>query len=84
MKIIDKKFVYAASILVVLGIISGIIFIFLIGSLDKMIVKNELTNYLEGLSERLKWTSWFVGHYHLDKSFGRYRLLYDDILEVIK
>ena len=44
-KLIDKKIIIVSTILLGLGLISGIIFFFLTSSLDKMIVKNEILEY---------------------------------------
>lgn len=46
-KIIDKKIIYTNVALVVLGIIAGIIFLVLTSSLDKLIIKNEITDFFE-------------------------------------
>ena len=44
-KLINKKIIIVSTILLGLGLISGIIFFFLTSSLDKMIVKNEILEY---------------------------------------
>lgn len=44
-KLINKKIIFVSTILLGLGLISGIIFFFLTSSLDKMIVKNEILEY---------------------------------------
>ena len=43
---------------------------------------DRLTMFLESLYGRLHWTTWYMGHYHQDLSFGKYRLLYNDVIEV--
>lgn len=43
---------------------------------------DPLTNFLESLYERVQWQMWYLGHYHVDKPFGKYRILYDDIIEI--
>ena len=43
---------------------------------------NRLTNYLEILCNSIKFNQFYCGHYHFDKSFGKYRILYNDIMEV--
>lgn len=43
---------------------------------------DELTTFLESLYERLNWKMWYMGHYHRDQFFGRYRILYNDIIEI--
>ena len=43
---------------------------------------NRLTNYLEILCSTVKFKQFYCGHYHFDKSFGKYRILYNDIIAV--
>lgn len=45
-KLIDKKKILVSSILLGLGILSGIIFFFITTSLDKMIVKNMMNEFV--------------------------------------
>ena len=45
-KLIDKKIILVSSILLGLGILSGIIFFFITTSLDKMIVKNMMNEFV--------------------------------------
>lgn len=45
-KLIDKKILLVSSILLGLGILSGIIFFFITTSLDKMIVKNMMNEFV--------------------------------------
>lgn len=45
-KLIDKKIIIVSSILLGLGILSGIIFFFITTSLDKMIVKNMINEFV--------------------------------------
>lgn len=45
-KLIDKKIILVSSILLGLGILSGIIFFFITTSLDKMIVKNMMNEFI--------------------------------------
>lgn len=45
-KLIDKKIIIVSSILLGLGILSGIIFFFITTSLDKMIVKNMMNEFV--------------------------------------
>ena len=46
---------------------------------------DEVTNYLEKfVLKNTTFTSWFCGHYHLDKTvFNKIHILYNDILEVL-
>lgn len=46
-KLIDKKIILVSSILLGLGILSGIIFFFITTSLDKMIVKNMMNEFVK-------------------------------------
>ncbi len=46
-KIIDKKLIYINASIFLLGIIAGIVFLILTGNLDKLIIKNEITDFFE-------------------------------------
>lgn len=46
-KLIDKKILLVSSVLLGLGILSGIIFFFITTSLDKMIVKNMMNEFVK-------------------------------------
>lgn len=41
-----------------------------------------LTNYLQRISEGLDFHKWYFGHYHKDWTDGRYRCLYDSVIEM--
>ena len=67
-KLINKKIIIVSTILLGLGLISGIIFFFLTSSLDKMIVKNEILEYtslsatsitLSSCLNSLKWRPFY-------------------------
>ena len=45
---------------------------------------DKLTDFLEDISQRLTWKKWYMGHYHRDEAIGSYRLLYDDIVELVQ
>lgn len=45
-KIINKKFTFPIIIIFIVGILFGIIFLFFINELDKLIIKTEITEYL--------------------------------------
>lgn len=47
-------------------------------------VTDELTEFFESLYGRLNWNMWYTGHYHRDEAFGKYHLLYHNILEISK
>lgn len=51
---------------------------------DDDYITDELTEFFESLSGRLNWKMWYTGHYHRDETFGKYHLLYHDILEISK
>ena len=42
------------------------------------------TNLLEELSEQVRFTHWYFGHYHQNKKWGKYRCFYGDILKIRK
>ena len=43
--------------------------------------KDYLTDYLQGLSEKLEFNKWYFGHYHDNKQVNeQYILLYEDII----
>ena len=44
--------------------------------------KDHLTDYFDSLYARLEWDMWYLGHYHLDEKNGKYRVLYQDIIEI--
>lgn len=43
---------------------------------------DELTVFLESVRERLTWKTWYMGHYHKDELYGKYRMLYNDVIEI--
>ena len=43
---------------------------------------DKLTNYLEFVRQTVDFKKWFCGHMHIDKDFGRYQFLYNDIIEI--
>lgn len=51
---------------------------------DRSYRRDNLTWYLEGLRERLKFGRWFFGHYHVDADFGwvNASALYNRVVEV--
>lgn len=56
-KIIDKRIVNVAIILFVLGVISGVVFLFLTTSLDKLIIKEEINSYLNSFNNNVNFSS---------------------------
>ena len=42
---------------------------------------DSLTAFLDMINNRLEFKRWYIGHYHEDRSLGKYRLIYNDILE---
>lgn len=49
-KIIDKKLIYINAAIFVIGVLVGIFFLIFTSKLDKMIVRNEITDFFELLS----------------------------------
>lgn len=43
---------------------------------------DKLTNYLEIIRQTVEFKNWFLGHYHIDKDFDRYHVLYNNIIEL--
>jgi len=41
---------------------------------------SKTENFLEELCKDVKFKKWYSGHYHIDKKYGKYRCLYDDIV----
>lgn len=50
-KIIDKKIIYINIALLTLGILAGIIFLLITSNIDKLIIKNEITEFFSLLSK---------------------------------
>lgn len=44
---------------------------------------DRLTAFLEDVSQQLTWKRWYMGHYHIDETVDNYRILYDDIVELV-
>lgn len=40
------------------------------------------TVFLDYVEENLKYEKWFCGHYHIDKTIGNFRFLYDDVVKI--
>lgn len=49
-KIIDKKMIYLNAAILTIGIIAGIIFLIFTSKIDKLIIKTEITDFFELLS----------------------------------
>ena len=52
-KLINDKIIKIASILLVLGILSGVVFLLITSSLDKMIIKDEINSYISGFDNKI-------------------------------
>ena len=44
---------------------------------------DRLTDFLENISQRLTWKRWYMGHYHINESVDNYRILYEDVVEIV-
>ena len=42
----------------------------------------QLTGYLEWLYRELDFKQWFAGHFHENKDFGNFRILYQDVVQI--
>ena len=43
---------------------------------------NELTEFLDTLTQTVKFNDWYFGHYHEESDFGKYHLLYNRVVEL--
>ena len=43
---------------------------------------DKLTQYLEIVRQTVEFKDWFLGHYHIDKDFSKYHVLYNNIIEL--
>ena len=43
--------------------------------------QDALTHFLDEVNSRLQFDKWYIGHYHINKNMGKYRFVYEDILE---
>ncbi len=59
-KLINDKIIKIASILLILGIISGIVFLLITSSLDKMIIKDEINSYINGFNSKVSINSFLT------------------------
>lgn len=46
-------------------------------------VSDKLTDYFEELSKKVDFQKWIFGHYHDDCDYGKYILLYDQIIRIL-
>ena len=44
--------------------------------------QDKLTSYLEIVRQTIEFKDWFLGHYHINKDFGKYHVLYNNIIEL--
>ena len=73
-KLINDKIIKIASILLVLGILSGVVFLLITSSLDKMIIKDEINSYISGFDNK-------VSIYSFLTSF-KYNIIYFIIITI--
>lgn len=46
--------------------------------------RNELTDFFDDINEHVQFEKWFFGHHHDDMEiWGKYRLLYHDIIRIV-
>lgn len=45
-------------------------------------VHDKLTNFFSIIDETVEFKKWFFGHYHIDKDFGKYRCLFEDVIKI--
>ena len=50
--------------------------------IDQSTVDSSTEEWLETIAEDLSFEHWYFGHYHGDWTFGKYRMFYNDILEM--
>lgn len=46
-------------------------------------VLDKLNDYFEELSKKVDFQKWIFGHYHDDRDYGKYILLYDQIIRIL-
>ena len=44
---------------------------------------DKLTAFFEELDTKLNYKTWFFGHYHLDKTYGKHELLFERVLKIV-
>ena len=44
--------------------------------------KDTTCDFLEHISKSVKCKSWFSGHFHVERDYGKYRILYHDIIDI--
>lgn len=45
-------------------------------------VHDKLTNFFRIIDETVEFKKWYFGHYHIDKDFGKYRCLFEDVIKI--
>ena len=50
--------------------------------INRSFMHDRLTNYLETIKKDLNYKKWFCGHYHVDKEFFRFQVVYNDIFQI--
>ncbi|MFY9175006.1 MAG: metallophosphoesterase [Peptococcia bacterium] len=51
-------------------------------NIDEGTVDKSTEKWLETIANRLSYENWYAGHYHVDWSMDRVRILYEDFLEL--
>lgn len=44
---------------------------------------DDVTNYLNIINTDVEFKDWYFGHYHDDKNFGKYHMLYNTIVNIV-
>lgn len=50
--------------------------------IDQNDVDNAMEEWLQEIEEKLEYESWYCGHYHTDKVYGKLIFMFEDILEL--
>lgn len=45
-------------------------------------VHDKLTNFFRIIDKTVEFKKWFFGHYHIDRDFGKYRCLFEDVIKI--
>lgn len=48
--------------------------------INKYYPVNKLTDYLDNIKDKVSFNKWYFGHYHQNKTYGKYVCLYEEIL----
>ena len=54
-----------------------------LGQVDQSMVDDSMEYFLDEVEENIEYGAWFCGHYHTNKSIGKMKFMYKDIIELI-